>query len=189
MIKNIVQCLKCKRNRYKVIYKTTITFSLALDFTQHNSVLLTLYMYIFTVPCRTSWPLHFWRVCWGSSTHSWISCHGRTLEWTLSSTSAEWHGQRLFLSHACSGCFCRCCNSSSSRPEQQGQSQWLLLPSHICPLSTTEVNKLLDNAFWYMNYMQVISLIGLELILLVSVVLSQWESMTFPEWVISTPRH
>lgn len=49
MIKNIVQCLKCKRNRYKVIYKTTITFSLALDFTQHNSVLLTLYMYIFTL--------------------------------------------------------------------------------------------------------------------------------------------
>lgn len=49
MIKNIVQCLKCKRNRYKVIYKTTITLSLALDFTQHNSVLLTLYMYIFTL--------------------------------------------------------------------------------------------------------------------------------------------
>lgn len=49
MIKNIVQRLKCKRNRYKVIYKTTITFSLALDFTQHNSVLLTLYMYIFTL--------------------------------------------------------------------------------------------------------------------------------------------
>lgn len=49
MIKNIVQCLKCKRNRYKVIYKTTITFSLALDFTQHNSVLLTPYMYIFTL--------------------------------------------------------------------------------------------------------------------------------------------
>lgn len=49
MIKNIVQCLKCKRNRYKVIHKTTITFSLALDFTQHNSVLLTLYMYIFTL--------------------------------------------------------------------------------------------------------------------------------------------
>lgn len=49
MIKNIVQCLKCKRNRYKVIYKTTITFSLALDFTQNNSVLLTLYMYIFTL--------------------------------------------------------------------------------------------------------------------------------------------
>lgn len=49
MIKNIVQCLKCKRNRYKVIYKTTITFSLALDFTQHNSVLLTLHMYIFTL--------------------------------------------------------------------------------------------------------------------------------------------
>lgn len=49
MIKNIVQCLKCKRNRYKVIYKTTITFSLALDFTQHNSVLFTLHMYIFTL--------------------------------------------------------------------------------------------------------------------------------------------
>lgn len=49
MIKNIVQCLKCKRNRYKVIYKTTITFSLALDFTQHNSVLLKPYMYIFTL--------------------------------------------------------------------------------------------------------------------------------------------
>lgn len=49
MIKNIVQCLKCKRNRYIVIYKTTITLSLALDFTQHNSVLLTLHMYIFTL--------------------------------------------------------------------------------------------------------------------------------------------
>lgn len=49
MIKNIVQCLKCKRNRYKVIHKITITFSLALDFTQHNSVLLTLYMHIFTL--------------------------------------------------------------------------------------------------------------------------------------------
>lgn len=123
------------------IYDESITFYLDLDCTQLCSPYTCTCLHL---PCRTSWHLQFWRVCWGSSTHSWISCHGRTREWTLSSTSAGWHGQRLFLSHACSGCFCRCCNSSSSRPEQQGQSQWLLLPSHICPLSTTEVNKLLD---------------------------------------------
>lgn len=46
MIKNIVQCLKCKRNRYKVIYKTTITFSLALDFTQLCSP-YTVHVYIY----------------------------------------------------------------------------------------------------------------------------------------------